>query len=62
MPKDYAELLRQLASGELTTLQITADEFMEFQSAYMNFESRKRIVGEAQANGVIVYHFENGPK
>ncbi|MGF7437273.1 hypothetical protein [Lentilactobacillus senioris] len=62
MQKDYAELLRQLASGELATLQITADEFMEFQSAYMNFESRKKIVGEAQANGIIVYHFENGPK
>lgn len=62
MQKDYAELLNQLVSGELQTLQISSEEFMEFQTAYMNFESRKKIVGEAQANGIVVYHFENGPK
>lgn len=33
---------------------------MDFQAIYMKFESRKRITGEADVNGVITYKYENG--
>ena len=62
MDRDYAELLRQLAAGEITELEISKEEFSQFQPAFMNFESRKKIVGEAETNGVVVYHFENASK
>ncbi|WP_288528529.1 hypothetical protein [uncultured Secundilactobacillus sp.] len=59
MEKDYSELMTQLKSGELDALEVHPDEFMAFYEAYMAFESRKRIVGAAEKNGIITYHYDH---
>ncbi|WP_172187295.1 hypothetical protein [Lentilactobacillus kribbianus] len=60
MTKNYQELLEQLVNKEIESFQINPAEFMDFQAIYMKFESRKRITGEADVNGVITYKYENG--
>ncbi|MEJ6399588.1 hypothetical protein [Nicoliella lavandulae] len=58
MKNNYADLLKQLKNGDIQTIEVTPDEFMAFQKAFMDFESRKRVVGTANREGKIVYHFE----
>ncbi|WP_282570053.1 hypothetical protein [Apilactobacillus kunkeei] len=36
---------------------VKPDEFAEFQVAYMNFDTRKRVIGKADQNGVITYTY-----
>ncbi|EEI19131.1 hypothetical protein [Lentilactobacillus hilgardii] len=55
---DYKKLLNQLESGEIEKIIVHPEEFMTFQTAYMNFGKRKRIIGTADQGGVITYVFE----
>ncbi|MHA8110042.1 hypothetical protein ACYATP_00750 [Lactobacillaceae bacterium Melli_B4] len=58
MDTNYAELLKQLKNGEIQEIEVDPKSFMAFQSAFMDFESRKRVVGMASRDGKITYHFE----
>ncbi|KRL00252.1 hypothetical protein [Liquorilactobacillus capillatus] len=58
MEKNYQELLEQLVNGQVESLVITPKEFMDFQAAFMNFQHRKSIVGNAQRGGDIIYKRE----
>ncbi|WP_252898919.1 hypothetical protein [Secundilactobacillus odoratitofui] len=51
MAEDYANLMAQLKSGELDEFTVEPADFMAFQTAYMSFESRKRIIGKAEKKG-----------
>ncbi|WP_274705545.1 hypothetical protein [Fructilactobacillus carniphilus] len=33
------------------------DQFFVFQQAFMDYPTRKRVVGTAFENGVVVYHY-----
>ncbi|KRM06790.1 MAG: hypothetical protein ABF804_09725 [Liquorilactobacillus ghanensis] len=57
--RNYQELLNKLVNGELDELKIEPQEFMDFQTAFMNFRQRKRIIGIAQRHGTIYYHYRN---
>ncbi|KRL97745.1 hypothetical protein [Liquorilactobacillus satsumensis] len=59
MEEEYQRSLEDLVAGKLDKLEVTAADFMKFQPVLMNFQQRKRIVGIAQRNGVITYHYEN---
>ncbi|MHA8263172.1 hypothetical protein ACYATO_05650 [Lactobacillaceae bacterium Melli_B3] len=58
MDTNYAELLKQLKNGEIQEIEVDPKSFMAFQAAFMDFESRKRVVGMASRDGKITYHFE----
>ncbi|MFT8669332.1 MAG: hypothetical protein ABF778_06265 [Liquorilactobacillus hordei] len=58
MEETFKDKLEKLANGEITEIKITAENFMDFQEAFMNFPQRKRVVGIAGHNGQIIYHFE----
>lgn len=55
----FEEKLQKLANGDIKELKISANEFMDFQAALMNFPQRKRVVGKALHGGTIIYSFEN---
>lgn len=56
---DYTALLNQLRDGEIKELTIKPDEFFNFQQAFMDYETRKRIIGNAGDHGIVVYHYDN---
>ncbi len=58
--KDYTEMLNRLKNGELKNIKIKPDEFVVFQRAFMNFDTRKSIFGKAHQNGEITYFYERG--
>lgn len=59
LAEDYANLMARLKSGDLDEFTVEPADFMAFQTAYMQFESRKRIVGQAEKNGKIIYHYDH---
>lgn len=59
MARDFSNLLEQLRQGSIKELVVESDEFPDFQPIYMKYEQRKRIIGQAQRNGKVVYHFES---
>ncbi len=59
---DYTQLMEALRHGERDSFTVTPDEFMAFHDAYMKYEYRKRVIGTADLDGRIVYHFEKDGK
>lgn len=55
--EEYTALLDQLRDGEIETLTIDPSEFFVFQQAFMDYKTRKRIVGKAGNKGIVVYHY-----
>ncbi|MCM8653672.1 MULTISPECIES: hypothetical protein [Lactiplantibacillus] len=62
MATDYTQLMEALRHGERDSFTVTPDEFMAFHDAYMKYEYRKRVIGMADLDGRIVYHFEKDGK
>ncbi|CAM2877300.1 hypothetical protein [Fructilactobacillus fructivorans] len=56
---DFTKLLNQLKDGEIKDLTINPKDFPEFQQAFMNFPTRKRIVGKASEKGILTYHYSS---
>ena len=52
--QDYSQLLAKLESGEIDKIEVKPESFMQFQTAYMNFDHRKRVIGSATEGGVIL--------
>ena len=59
MDKDYGQLLQQLRSGEIKQLEISTDEFMDFQKVLMEYSHRKKVIGKAKRGGGAIYHYEH---
>ncbi|GAA3609655.1 hypothetical protein [Secundilactobacillus similis] len=59
MATDYTALMMQLKNGEIDTFTVEPADFMTFQTAYMAFEFRKRIIGKAEKNGTVIYHYDH---
>lgn len=56
--KDYLKLLNELKQGTIDNLEIEASEFQSFQAVFMDFPERKQVIGIADREGKITYHFE----
>ncbi|GBG95423.1 hypothetical protein LFYK43_18820 [Ligilactobacillus salitolerans] len=57
MAKDYHELLEQLRHGELSELEISTDEFMDFQKVLMEYSHKKKVIGTAKRGGGVSYQY-----
>ena len=62
METDYTQLMEDLRTGKREDFSVTPEQFMLFHNAYMNYEYRKRIIGIADLDGRITYHFEQDGK
>ncbi|PWF99894.1 hypothetical protein [Levilactobacillus bambusae] len=57
--RDFTALMDQLRDGQLESFEIEEEEFPEFQKAYMAYETRKRVIGQAERGGKVIYHYEH---
>ncbi|MCH4123909.1 MAG: hypothetical protein LKH74_08785 [Levilactobacillus sp.] len=62
MAKDFTALMNQLKNKELDEFEVTPEEFPAFQKAFMAFETRKRVVGQAHKGGKLIYRYDDGGK
>ncbi|VDG17494.1 hypothetical protein [Lactiplantibacillus mudanjiangensis] len=62
MATDYTALMEALRNGEQDSFSVEPSEFMAFHNAYMQYEYRKRIIGVADLDGHVVYHFDKDGK
>ncbi|MFC6274211.1 hypothetical protein ACFQET_01600 [Levilactobacillus tangyuanensis] len=58
MAKDFTALMNQLKDKQLSTFEVTPEEFPEFQKAFMAFDTRKRVIGQAEKGGKLIYHYD----
>ena len=56
--KNFSDLLEKLSNQELDSLEIQANEMMDFREAWMLREDRKNIVGTAHLGGSVTYHWK----
>ncbi|MFB9769713.1 hypothetical protein [Lactiplantibacillus modestisalitolerans] len=54
--------MEDLRTGKRESFTVDPADFMAFQQAYMQYEYRKRIIGMADLEGHVVYHFEKDGK
>ncbi|WP_382339087.1 hypothetical protein [Levilactobacillus tongjiangensis] len=59
LDKDYTDLMNQLKDKKIDSFTVTPAEFPAFQRAFMAFETRKRVVGQAEKNGQLIYHYDH---
>ncbi|WP_125583686.1 hypothetical protein [Levilactobacillus cerevisiae] len=59
MDKDFTALMNQLKDKELDEFEVTPEEFPAFQKAFMAFETRKRVVGQADKGGKLIYRYDD---
>ncbi len=59
MDKDFTALMNQLKNKELDEFEVTPEEFPAFQKAFMAFETRKRVVGQADKGGKLIYRYDD---
>ncbi|CAM3250423.1 hypothetical protein [Lactiplantibacillus plajomi] len=62
MAPDYSQLMEDLRTGKRESFSVDPENFMAFHDAYMAYEYRKRIIGMADLDGHVVYHFDKDDK
>lgn len=55
MATNYQKQLEDLRDGKISELEVSPDEFMDFQKILMSFAQRKSIVGIAKRGGGAKY-------
>lgn len=57
MTEKYQQDLADLLSGKVSELVIAPEEFNDFRRAWEQLPQRKEIIGNAQRNGTVIYHY-----
>ena len=55
---DYVIELERLRKHEIQNLDVKNAEFPQFREVWLQQKDRDHIVGEAQRNGDVIYHWE----
>ncbi|MED3661925.1 hypothetical protein NST62_02995 [Ureibacillus sp. FSL K6-8385] len=58
----YKIMIEKLKNGEIDSIEITKDEFMEFREVLVNDEKFKHFRGEAKQGGRVVYRYMDEPR
>lgn len=58
---DYANELDRLRSGEISTLKVAKDEFLEFRKVLIEQEDFKHFRGTAYHLGITEYEYTEEP-
>ena len=59
---DYKAMLNQLKNGEVTSLLIKKEEFLQFREHLLKDDKFKYIRGEAKQGGDVVYTMLKEPR
>lgn len=57
--EQYINLLNQLKNQEISSFEISPNNFSSFQAAFSEFESKKRVTGKANKEGKIIYFYND---
>ncbi|WP_125766844.1 hypothetical protein [Lapidilactobacillus wuchangensis] len=57
MALNYHQLIDDLINGKINELSVPPADFMAFRDIWQDLPQRTEIVGNAQRNGTIIYHF-----
>ncbi|MDN7244354.1 hypothetical protein QWY16_13560 [Planococcus shenhongbingii] len=58
---NYDELLEQLKQGEISSLQIEKEDFLEFREILLKREDFKHFRGAAFHHGLTIYTYTEEP-
>jgi len=58
----YQEMLDQLRSGEVTSILIKKDEFLQFRELLLKDPEFKQFRGDAKQGGDVVFTFLQTPR
>lgn len=58
---DYNELLDQLKSGEIESITVEKDSFLDFRTVLIAREDFKHFRGEAYHHGKTIYRYTQEP-
>lgn len=59
---DYKEMLNQLRNGEVTSISIKKDEFLQFRELLIKDVDFKNFRGDAKQGGDVVFTFLQTPR
>lgn len=59
MARDFTDLMNQLKERKIDQFEVEPAEFQAFQRAYMAFDTRKRVIGQAHKNGKLIYRYDH---
>lgn len=60
--ENYKKLIEQLKNGEINSIEITKEEFLNFREILVNDEKFKHFQGEGKQGGNVVYTFLETPR
>ncbi|CAM5189942.1 Abortive phage infection protein OS=Ureibacillus acetophenoni OX=614649 GN=SAMN05877842_101286 PE=4 SV=1 [Ureibacillus acetophenoni] len=58
----YKKLIEQLKNGEISSIEIEKDEFLQFREVLVKDEMFKHFHGEGKQGGNVVYTFLETPR
>lgn len=58
----YKNMIEQLKSGEINSIEIPKEEFLEFRQLVVKDEMFKHFRGEAKQGGNVVFTFLDKPR
>lgn len=54
----YEQMIQELMDGKIKKIEVKREEVMAFREAWLKIENRKFIVGKAELNGNVTYHYD----
>ncbi|WP_195514403.1 hypothetical protein [Enterococcus sp. 1001283B150225_161107_E12] len=54
----YEQMIQELMDGKIQKIEVKREEVMAFREAWLKIENRKFIVGKAELNGNVTYHYD----
>ncbi|PYF06489.1 hypothetical protein [Ureibacillus chungkukjangi] len=59
---NYQQIIEQLKNGEIESIKIPKEEFLQFRTFLVSDEKFKHFRGEAQQGGDVVFTFLKEPR
>lgn len=54
----YEQMIQELMDGKIQKIEVKHEEVMTFREAWLKIENRKFVVGKAELNGNVTYHYD----
>ncbi|MGM0108106.1 hypothetical protein [Enterococcus sp. AZ172] len=54
----YEQMIQELMDGKIQKIEVKREEVMVFREAWLKIENRKFVVGKAELNGNVTYHYD----
>ncbi|WP_062805330.1 hypothetical protein [Enterococcus pernyi] len=54
----YEQMIQELMDGKIQKIEVKREEVMAFREAWLKIENRKFVVGKAELNGNVTFHYD----